>query len=172
MLEGTDLYSAYAPLNPTAAQQPGMDDNASNSQQPIQQNQHQQEYHQEIPTMKHSDNNMSLPSSSFHEQYEKEQKLLAIINELKRRQASGTGSSNINSISYWDKLMNKKKDIVKFLQSALIIVFALSVHFLISHYFHQYLSSNDVSFERELILRLLYPIGIVFVAWNIMLTFK
>jgi len=170
MLEGTDLYSAYAPLMPTAKEEPIMmasSGDAIDTHAPQQQMESSKQYAADPPA-----NPTMSTAASFHEQYEKEQKLIAIINELKKRQAAAVSGGGGSGPSYWDKLMAKKKDIIKFLQSALIIVFALSVHFLISHYFQQYISSNDVSFERELILRLLYPIGIVFIAWNVMLIFK
>ena len=69
--------------------------------------------------------------------------------------------------SYWDKLSQRKKDVWKFLQSGFIILFAISVHFLIDFLLKYYLQNNDVSFERELLLRILYPIVVVFIAWNI-----
>lgn len=69
--------------------------------------------------------------------------------------------------SYWDKLSQRKKDIWKFLQSGFIILFAISMHFLIDFLLKYYLQNNDVSFERELLLRILYPIAVVFIAWNI-----
>jgi hypothetical protein len=74
--------------------------------------------------------------------------------------------------NYFDKLASKKKDMYKFMQSALIVIFALSVHFLISHYFSWYIDNHDISFEREILLRLLYPIGILFVGWNVLLVIK
>jgi hypothetical protein len=176
MLEGTDLNSAWGPL--LAAAEPQM--NMAMEQEVVNQ-----------PTLQHQTRELIASQSaeasaskaaggyeapvnstamSFNDQYEKEQKLLAIINELKRRQAAGVAGPQ--QPSYWDKLMSKKKDLIKFFQSALIILFAISIHFLIQHYFQQYISSNDVSFERELILRLLYPIGVAFVAWNVMLIYK
>jgi len=154
MLEGTDLYSAWSPLieEPKAAEPV-----IKKTEQP--------------PPAASTPQSLEF-SQGFNEQYEKEQKLLAVINELKRRQATTTPVSPSSGPSYWDKLQAKKKELVKFLQSALIIVFALSVHFLIHHYFTQYIASNDVSFERELILRVLYPVGVAFIAWNVMLIYK
>ncbi len=184
MLEGTDLYSAYAPL--------------------IQPEQHSMPmYTEEVPPMKESksvpsrqsEHNSQEPKVSapipptppasyaapnefnnqFNQYYDNEQRMLAVINELQKRNAAQQGgrvSETKAEPSYVDRLGSKKRDVVKFLQSALIIVFALSVHFLINHYFTWYLSNNDVSFEREVLLRLLYPIGILFVGWNLMLIFK
>jgi len=183
MLEGTDLYSAWAPLIPTAEQQPYQTTAAAALQE-------KEKDADDIPAPARKSsvavqptpppqpqyNPSEFNSGQFNQYYDNEQKMLAIINELQKRNAAQTSASQKQSAaqgpSYFDRLASKKKDLIKFLHSALIIIFALSVHFLIHHYFGWYLSNNDVSFERELILRLLYPIGILFIGWNIMLIFK
>jgi len=183
MLEGTDLYSAYAPLIPV--EQPKMASAA-----PVREREPEEEMPKSVPKavlpVPQSPQMQPQPqynpnefNSQFNQYYDNEQKMLAIISELQKRNTTQSATSQKNSAavtsagpSYFDRLASKKKDLVKFLHSALIIIFALSVHFLIHHYFGWYLSNNDVSFERELILRLLYPIGILFIGWNIMLIFK
>ena len=75
--------------------------------------------------------------------------------------------STTTTTSYMDKLFSKKKEIWKALQITLIIILALSIHFIIDHYMKIYMASNDLSFERDLFLRLLYPIAILFLLWNI-----
>lgn len=73
---------------------------------------------------------------------------------------------------YWEKLSIKKKDIWKFMQSGFIILFAISVHYFIDFILKYYLSNYDISFERELFLRILYPIAVLFIAWNIIAHLK
>lgn len=171
MLEGTDLYSAYAPLMPQ--------EEPVSSHQFTQQNQPATASPKPSPTtvqeepVQTSAQQQSYPydANQYNQYYSNEQKLLAIINELKKKQSTQS-QQQTQSSSYFDKLAAKKKDVYKFLHSAFIIVFALAVHFLIHHYFKHYLDNNEVSFERELLLRILYPIGILFVAWNIMLLLK
>ena len=68
--------------------------------------------------------------------------------------------------SYFDKLFSKKRELWKALQIALIIILALSLHVLIDYYMKMYFSNNALSFERDLLIRLLYPIGIIFLLWN------
>jgi len=70
-------------------------------------------------------------------------------------------------LSYFEKLCNKKKDLGKLIQFTLIIVLGLSIHYLIDYYLTNYISNNDFSFERKLILRLLYPFTILFILWNL-----
>lgn len=68
---------------------------------------------------------------------------------------------------YWEKLSIKKKDIWKFMQSGFIILFAISIHYFIDFILKHYLSNHDISFERELFIRILYPVAVLFLAWNI-----
>lgn len=69
--------------------------------------------------------------------------------------------------SYWDRLFLKKKEVFKFVQSGLIILFAISLHFILDFVLKQYLETHDVSKTREMWIRALYPVGILFIAWNI-----
>jgi len=200
MLEGTDLYSAYAPLMPMEGHPMplyGEDDHMGNvapvrevKKKPSSSARQQQEPTlpppqapappPPPPAQPQPQYNPNDFNSQFNQYYDNEQRMIAVINELQKRntatapaaQPRHSKEEKSSEPSYFDRLGSKKKDVIKFLHSALIIVFALAVHFLIHHYFTWYVSNNDLSFERELMLRLLYPIGILFVAWNIMLIFK
>lgn len=74
--------------------------------------------------------------------------------------------------SYIDKLLNKKKDLIKILLYTFIIVLALSIHYLIDYYLNQYISNNNFSMERLLFVKLLYPIVIIFIIWNLKIFIK
>lgn len=99
----------------------------------------------------------------LNKQFEQEQKIQLLVQELKKRKMAAAAPEE----GYFEKLMNKKKDVLKFLQSGLIVLFAFSMHFVIDHYLKLYFQNNDVSFEREIFIRLLYPAAIVFLAWNL-----
>lgn len=71
--------------------------------------------------------------------------------------------------SYLDRLGSKKKEVLKFIQSGLIILFAISLHFVVDGYLKHYLHMYDISFGREMIIRILYSVLVVFVAWNIII---
>ena len=196
MLEGTDLSSAYGLLtmhdtgdihqqDSSAVRdvRDTVDVKAINSStkkyvsEPQQNIQQTPQVVQPQPPIQQSLQQSNVPTynaNQFNQYFNNEQKMVSMMNELRQRQAAAVAasSSSQSSTNYFDKLASKKKDLMKFLHSAFIIIFALSVHFLLSHYFSWYLENRDVSFERELILRLLYPIGILFIAWNIMLVIK
>ena len=182
MLEGTELNFAYSPLSSSSAfnEEPAFVPQEPQEKAPPAKSHKSQSLQQVMqqaaaassqppvtqPVMTQQTQMMYDPgmfSSGFNRQYDQEQRMMALINEYKKRQAVSKASEE----TYWDKLGSKKKEVYKFLQSALIIMFAISVHFLISHYFNKYLEANDLSFERELALRILYPVAILFIAWNI-----
>jgi len=113
-------------------------------------------------------------ASLFNKQYEQEIRIQSAINELKKRKEDQNynQNQNQNQPSYFDKLFSKKKELGKILQFTLIIVLGLSIHYLIDHYLMNYISNHDMSFERQLFLRVLYPVGILFVLWNLKVFIK
>lgn len=172
MLEGTDLYAAYQPL--------GGGGGSPYEAEPSQQAQnHRERREQDEPSPKKSTLIQTLPSSAsiplavdgpvyepnlFNKQYEQEQRILNALAELKRQKQDVSISSQP---SYVDKILNKKKEIIKLLQFALVIVLGLSIHHIIKVYLKSFISENDFSWERILLLRLLYPIAIIFILWNL-----
>lgn len=93
-----------------------------------------------------------------------EAKIALLVNELKKQQKITANMQQQSS--YLDKLFAKKKDVLKIIQFSLIIVLAMSIHFIIDHYLKYYIKNNDLTFERELIIRLIYPLSIIFIIWN------
>lgn len=161
MLEGTDLMSAYQ----TLSNQPSYDiyekdaDYQSPPEQPVSK-----------PQSAPKDDTMNL----INKQFESDQKIATLMAELKRRKAASqtqtyanTPVSESEQPSYFDKLFGKKKELYKILQLSLMITLGLSVHFVVDHYLQKYLAEHDMSFERQLILRLLYPLAVLFIVWNL-----
>jgi len=155
---GTDLESAYGPINP--------DNTSSYSlQEPIQvSTESKQKY--APPSEKVYEKEES--SALSEKQYETEQKLLALLQNLKKNKSVPKEESQ----SYIDKLGSKKKELLKLIQLALIIVLGLSLHNIIEFYLKDYISSTDFSYERQILLRLLYPVAIIFVLWNLKVYMK
>lgn len=157
MLEGTDLGSAYQTLSGPASmtdyyEEPVLVPTTSKKETPIQ------------PPISRSSGDESL----LQKQFETDQKLAALVSELKKRKSSApVATTDQEQPSYFDKLFGKKKELYKVLQLSLIITLGLSLHFLMDHYLSRYISDNDMSFERQLILRLLYPAAVLFVLWNL-----
>lgn len=115
--------------------------------------------------------------SVFNKQFEQEQKINNLVHELKKQKTQQVPQMPYQpqmyyEESYWDKMGNRKKDVFKFIHSGLIILFAISLHCIIDFILKNYLQTHDVSHNREIVIRILYPIGILFVAWNIIAFLK
>ena len=56
---------------------------------------------------------------------------------------------------------------IRFFSISLIIVLALSMHEIFSEFVKEYIDSNDLSKNKEITLKFLYPISIFILAWGI-----
>lgn len=118
-------------------------------------------------------------ASSFNKRFEQEQQVNAYMKQAQNnaatsyyqaqqiQQSAMAASSYGSGNGYFDKLFSKKKEFFKLVQWVLIIVLAISIHFFVKYYLKYYLNSNDLTFEREMLLRALYPLGVLFVLWNL-----
>ena len=67
--------------------------------------------------------------------------------------------------SFWDRLINKRVEVFKFLILALIIVLGLAIHAQSTFYLENYINKTFVSGSQELMLRLSYPLMILVILW-------
>lgn len=174
---GTELNSAYAPFGSDFTQDRQDFDMIQSPQSPPQQQSQSQSLSHEIShkstpiaqlsQLSQPDRPQLLPPSASNASHPNQQdpRIAILVNELRKQQRL-TASMQQQS-SYLDKLFSRKKDLLKITQLSLIVVLALSVHFLVDNYLKNYIKSNDFTFERELIIRLLYPLSVLFILWNI-----
>lgn len=155
MLEGTDLMSAYQTLG--AQQSYYEEEPAATYQRPA-----TPPKKEPAQVAKQFDG-----AGSGANPYENDQKIAALVAELKKKKGSAASVPAEAEPGYFDKLFGKKKELYKVLQLSLIITLGLSLHFMIDHYLAKYLSENEMSFERQLLLRALYPAAVLFVVWNL-----
>lgn len=183
MLEGTDLMSAYQPINQSFAPANMYDDEPQKEHiaetpkprkiQPQQQQQQQNQIMMSQPTQQMQDSHntgVMYDAGNFNKQYEQEQRIMQALGELKKRKEEGISVST--QPSYIDKLFAKKKELGRILQFALIIVLGMSLHYVIDYYLQNYISNSDLSFERQMFLRFLYPLSIIFILWNLKVFIK
>jgi len=193
MLEGTDLSSAYgSPLmqrggsmfeeedEPQVVLPPSKNIKQSTPVQllpqgnPIQQQLNniqasQQQVHEIKKPVTASQQPQQFNSAMFNrsfDMYQQEQQQ-RIQHQQQMQQVKQMSYMHQQEPSYWDKLSSKKKETGKFIQSALIILFAISLHVVIDFVLKHYLEAYDISWNRELAIRILYPLAILFLAWNI-----
>lgn len=70
-------------------------------------------------------------------------------------------------LGYVDQLVSKKKDVAKLILMALVILLALATHNVLDFVMRNYVIDNGLSFRQEIGLRVLYPVLIIFILWNL-----
>jgi hypothetical protein len=178
MLEGTSLNDAYS----TEGLQKQGSDMSSNSYSYINQL-HPSQEKDDLPLVEEpkKQNKKSKPlynsfdNDEFNKQYEHQRKISETIQKNNYLQMPKSYEDNkpINVIytqkqpSYIEKLMAKKKELFKIIQISFIITLGISIYYFIDHYLNFYINSKDLSFERQFLIRLLFPISIIFIIWNL-----
>jgi len=71
------------------------------------------------------------------------------------------------SASYFEALVNKRKDVIKMVSFAAIILLAISIHNVVDFGLKEFILSNELSFKQEIGIRLIYPLAVIFFLWNI-----
>lgn len=67
--------------------------------------------------------------------------------------------------SFWDRLANKKADVMKLIALALVVLLGISADRMISHYLSGYISKSFLTEMQEMLIRLAYPVGVIIVLW-------
>jgi hypothetical protein len=93
-----------------------------------------------------------------------DQKLHLLSNEILKQKEMFQQN---RQTGYFDKLLSKKKDIIKLVIFALMFLFAISVHYFLKHYLKSYIEENALTAGKEFLIRLLYPVSILLLLWNI-----
>jgi hypothetical protein len=91
-----------------------------------------------------------------------EEKLQSLSHELQKQKEY----MEQNRVGYIDKLLNKRRDILKMVMFCLVILLALSFHTVIKHYYKLYFESCVLTPTKEFFLRMVYPVVILFALWN------
>lgn len=84
--------------------------------------------------------------------------------ELKNYEKQEPPRRNI-SYSFWDRMAIKRPEVIKLGVFALVIVLAISLERIGTHYLTRYLSDNIFTDLQDLMLRFSYPIGIFLLIW-------
>lgn len=177
---GTDLFSAYSEPESINVNQYDFDQRVANvsyspeiepQTQPIQEPQQVQQPIQQVqqqPPSKSMIYNQSELLQDINESALKEQMhVLKQEIETQKKQQQMQYRESYEKKSLIDAIFNKKKEMVRFFSIALIIVLALSMHEIFSEFVKEYIDSNDLSKNKEITLKFLYPISIFILAWGI-----
>lgn len=69
------------------------------------------------------------------------------------------------SVSFWERLAEKKADVLKLVALSLVVLLAISSDRIISHYLSGYISKSFLTEMQEMLVRLAYPIGVILILW-------
>ncbi len=83
------------------------------------------------------------------------------------QQYSQVEKTNNYSYSFWDRMVIKRPEVVKLGLFSLVILLAIALEKVFSHYINKYLADNIFTYYQELLIRFAYPISIFLVLWII-----
>ncbi len=72
-----------------------------------------------------------------------------------------------NNDGYVDKMMSKRRDVLKIFMFSCIVLLALSIHYVTKYYYKSYFAEAVLTPTKEFFLRAAYPMVVLFVLWNI-----
>ena len=75
------------------------------------------------------------------------------------------------SDGFWDRVALKKWEVFKFFLMSLIVVLALSIDNVATHYMTSYIGKSFLTETQELLIRLSYPVGIILIIWLLKASF-
>ena len=67
--------------------------------------------------------------------------------------------------SFWDRISEKRYEVLKIFMLSLIILLAISMDHVFVHYLTTYISNSLLTYTQELLVRASYPIAILLVIW-------
>lgn len=71
------------------------------------------------------------------------------------------------SESFWDRVSQKRYEVLKIVVLALIVLLALSMDSVFKHYLTQYISDSLLTTMQELLVRVSYPVAVLLAIWFI-----
>ena len=69
--------------------------------------------------------------------------------------------------SFWDRMVMSRREVMKLFILSIVIILGISLEKIGCHYINQYLSSNDLTYIQELLVRFSFPIIIFIILWII-----
>lgn len=73
----------------------------------------------------------------------------------------------VATTTYVDVLVNRRRDVLKLTAISVVILLAISFHYVVEFFLKELIISSDFSFKQELGIRFLYPVGVFVLLWNI-----
>lgn len=67
--------------------------------------------------------------------------------------------------TFWDRIGNKKMEVIKMVLLSFVVVLGLSLDRMAGHYLDDYLSKSILTNVQEFLVRTSYPVGIILLLW-------
>jgi hypothetical protein len=67
--------------------------------------------------------------------------------------------------SFWDRLVMRRVEVIKLIGLSLVILFAISLDRVSTHYLANYIGSAFLTPTQELLMRISYPVIVLLVLW-------
>lgn len=67
--------------------------------------------------------------------------------------------------SFWDRIGSKKWEVLKMVLFSMVVLLALAVDHMASHYLNNYIGSSFLSATQEMLVRASYPVAILVLIW-------
>ncbi|QOI90250.1 hypothetical protein QKU58_gp081 [Pyramimonas orientalis virus] len=92
----------------------------------------------------------------------------SMIKELQQElEKQRTLNAKKESEPLYDRFVSKKKDVMKLLNIALTVLFAISLHFVFSDLIKDYITNNDFTSNKETFIKCMYPACVLMVLWSL-----
>jgi hypothetical protein len=110
--------------------------------------------------IKHMNNELSIKTKeNFNNYYPYQEQISAPQNQMRVQQTY--------QYSFWDRMVMSRREVMKLFILSLVIILGISLEKIGCHYINQYLSSNDLTYIQELLVRFSFPIIIFIILWII-----
>lgn len=159
MFDGTDLSVAYGTPSSAFDQQPSMMSPVGPQSTPVQpppvQREEVQQPSVQMPPTQPPDIQYNPPPSMFMQQtsYPQQMQPMQVLPP--------------NDDTLWDRISQKKLDVLKLFVLALVVLLGISMDKLATHYVTSYINGSILSDIQEFLVRLSYPAIVLIVLWLI-----
>ena len=76
-------------------------------------------------------------------------------------------ASRASRLSFWDKIGEKKMEVLKVFLLSLVVVLGISIDHVSKHYLDNYISRAFLTETQEVLVRISYPVIIILIIWII-----
>lgn len=99
------------------------------------------------------------------EQQSNNEYLIQQIQAELEKDKQNKASNNTNSI--FDRFASKKKDVFKLMNISLSVLLAISLHYVMGDLIKVYLRSNDFTYNKEVLIKSIYPASVLLILWSL-----